>query len=96
MLSKSSNNSIIGNKLLKNRIVIIKNYDSENNTIANNLIKANGGGIDNEGYISRNTVVSSNQIIGNSGYGIQAGTKCIITGNIEGNGQYGVYFYLYF
>ena len=95
MLSKSSNNSIIGNKLLKNSDYVIKNYDSENNTIANK-IKANGGGIDNEGYISRNTVVSSNQIIGNSGYGIQAGTKCIITGNIEGNGQYGVYFYLYF
>jgi len=49
MLSKSSNNSIIGNKLLKNSDYVIKNYDSENNTIANNLIKANGGGIDNEG-----------------------------------------------
>jgi len=96
MLIKSNNNSIIGNKLLKNSDYSIKNYDSDNTTIANNLIKANGGGIDNEGYTthSRNTVVSSNQIIANSGYGIQAGTKCVITGNhIEGNGPFGVYFY---
>ncbi len=96
-LRNSSNNSIIGNKLLNNSNDAIEQYDSENTTITNNLIQANGGGIDSAGYSSAgspNTLISSNKIIANSGCGVQAGTKCTITGNyIEGNGQYGIYFW---
>ena len=96
-LRNSSNNSIIGNELFNNRNDAIEQYDSENTTISNNLIRTNGGGIDSAGYNargSRNVVISSNQIIGNSGCGIQAGTDCTITGNyIEGNGQHGIYFW---
>ncbi len=96
-LRNSTNNLIIGNKLLNNTNDAIEQFDSENTTIANNLIKGNGGGIDSSGYNvvgSRNAIISSNQIIANSGCGIQAGTDCNITGNyIEGNGQYGVYFW---
>ncbi len=96
ILSKSINNSIIGNELLKNSDYSIKNYDSDNNTIANNLIKANGGGINNAGNSasSRNTVISSNQIIENNGCGIQAGIGTTITGNyIKENGQHAIYFW---
>ena len=96
-LRNSTNNSIIGNKLHSNSNDAIEQYDSENTTIANNLIRANGGGIDSTGYGavgSRNAVISSNQIIENSGCGIQAGTECTITGNyIEGNAQHGIYFW---
>jgi parallel beta-helix repeat protein len=96
-IGNSTNNSIIGNHILNNTDNGIEQYDSENMTIAHNLIKSNGGGIDSIGYSlagSRNAVISSNQIIANSGCGIQAGAGCIIDGNyIEGNGQHGVYFW---
>jgi parallel beta-helix repeat protein len=96
-LRNSANNLIIGNELLNNSNDAIEQYDSENTTIANNLIRANGGGIDSTGYSaggSGNAVISSNQIIANSGCGIQAGTSCTIIGNyIEGNEQHGIYFW---
>lgn len=96
-LRNSSNNLIIGNELLNNSNDAIEQYDSENTTIANNLIKFNGGGIDSGGYHvagSLNAFISSNQIVANSGCGIQAGTECTITGNyIESNGQHGIYFW---
>lgn len=88
---------IIYNQIFNNTDNGIEQYDSENMTIAHNLIKSNGGGIDSTGYTfvgSRNAVISSNQIIANTGCGIQAGAECTITGNyIEGNGQKGIYFW---
>lgn len=95
-LRNSPNNTIIANELRGNRDNAIEQYDSENNTITNNLIMANGGGIDSIGYTvsgSGNAVISSNQIIANGGCGIQAGRGCTIIGNyIEGNGRHGIHF----
>jgi parallel beta-helix repeat protein len=96
-LRNSPNNTIIANELRGNSDNAIEHYDSENNTITNNLIRANGGGIDSSGYTvsgSGNDVISSNQIIANGGCGIQAGRGCTIIGNyIEGNGRHGIFFY---
>lgn len=95
-LCNSTNNSIRGNELRNNSNDAIEQYDSENTTIINNLIRANGGGIDSTGYTavsSRNAVISSNQIVANRGCGIQAGPKCIITNNYVLGNQRGIFLY---
>jgi parallel beta-helix repeat protein len=96
-LHDSPNNSITQNEVINNSDDGIEQFDSENTTITHNLIRGNGGGVDSGGYTaigSRNANISRNQITGNSGCGIQAGTACSISGNyIEGNGQHGIYFF---
>ncbi len=96
-LRNSANNSIIGNKSLNNSDSAIEQHDSENTKITNNLVMANGGGIDSVGYgaNSGNADVSSNQIINNSGCGIQAGPRCTITNNYVFGNQRGIFAYDY-
>ena len=53
---------------MKNALDGIYQYFSDNNTILNNLIKANEDGID--GIDSKYSVISSNQIIANRQFGV--------------------------
>jgi parallel beta-helix repeat protein len=86
------NTTIFDNQFRENdkAIELIHIYDhNENNVIANNLVTDNRNGIDVS--YSSNTTVASNQIINNTGYGIQGSSNCSISKNyIFGNGDNGI------